>query len=103
MHLSKDIAWFFAFVPAVTFTWWGNRTITFREHASRGLRDTVHEWTRFVVTNSFGAVVNYVIYEALIHWTPWPLSNPFVALACGVLAGMVFNFTLSKQLVFRAK
>jgi putative flippase GtrA len=98
LHLGKDVAWFFAFVPSVTFTWWGNRTFTFHEHASSGLRATLHEWARFVATNGFGAIVNYAAYEALIHWTA---VNPYIALAAGVLAGLAFNFTLSKRLVFR--
>ena len=102
-HLSEDVAWFFAFVPAVTFTWWGNRTITFHEHTSKGLREALHEWARFVATNSFGAVVNFATYEILVHWVPWPLSSPYVALACSVLAGMAFNFTLSKRFVFRPR
>ena len=98
LHLGKDVAWFFAFVPAVTFTWWGNRSFTFREHASTGARAMLNEWVRFVTTNSFGALVNLVIYELLIHLTT---ASPLLALACGVLAGMVFNFTLSKRFVFR--
>ena len=98
LHLGKDAAWFFAFVPAVTFTWWGNRTFTFREHASTGARAMLHEWVRFVTTNSFGALVNLVIYELLIHLSD---ASPLLALACGVLAGMAFNFTLSKKFVFR--
>jgi putative flippase GtrA len=98
LHLGKDTAWFFAFVPAVTFTWWGNRSFTFREHASTGARAMLHEWVRFVTTNSFGALVNLVVYELLIHLTT---ASPLLALACGVLAGMVFNFTLSKRFVFR--
>jgi putative flippase GtrA len=98
VHLGRDAAWFFAFVPAVTFTWWGNRSFTFREHASIGGRAMLHEWVRFVTTNSFGALVNLVIYELLIHLTT---VSPLLALACGVLAGMVFNFTLSKKFVFR--
>jgi len=98
LHLGKDAAWFFAFVPAVTFTWWGNRSFTFREHASTGARAMLNEWVRFVTTNSFGALVNFVIYELLIHLTA---ASPLLALACGVLAGMVFNFTLSKKFVFR--
>jgi len=98
LHLGKDAAWFFAFVPAVTFTWWGNRSFTFREHASTGARAMLREWVRFVTTNSFGALVNFVIYELLIHLTA---ASPLLALACGVLAGMAFNFTLSKKFVFR--
>src|SRR6185437_3849488 len=98
LHLGKDVAWFFAFVPAVTFTWWGNRSFTFREHASTGARAMLNEWVRFVTTNSFGALVNLVIYELLIHLTT---ASPLLALACGVLGGMLFNFTLSKRFVFR--
>jgi putative flippase GtrA len=100
LHLGKDAAWFFAFVPAVTFTWWGNRTFTFHEHASSGARAMLREWIRFVATNSFGALVNLAVYELLIHLTG---ADPLLALACGVLAGMAFNFTLSKRLVFRPK
>jgi putative flippase GtrA len=100
LHMGKDAGWFFAFVPAVTFTWWGNRTFTFREHAGTGAKDMFREWMRFVVTNSFGALVNLAIYETLIHFTA---ADPLLALACGVLAGMVFNFVLSKNLVFQRK
>jgi putative flippase GtrA len=100
LHLGKDAGWFFAFVPAVTFTWWGNRTFTFRAHASTGTRAMLREWIRFVATNSFGALVNLAVYELLIHLMG---ADPLLALACGVLVGMVFNFTLSKRLVFRPK
>jgi putative flippase GtrA len=95
LHLGKDLAWFFAFLPSVTFTWWGNRMLTFAEHASDNL---LAEWARFVATNSVGAVVNLVTYEALTHFLSF---DPLLALACGVLAGLVFNFTLSKRLVFK--
>jgi putative flippase GtrA len=100
LQLGKDAGWFFAFVPAVTFTWWGNRTFTFHEHASTGAAAVLQEWLRFIVTNSFGALVNFVVYELLIRFAA---ANPLLALACGVLAGMVFNFVLSKRLVFRPR
>jgi putative flippase GtrA len=95
LHLGKDAAWFFAFVPAVTFTWWGNRTLTFRRHASEAW---LKEWARFAAANSIGALVNLAVYEALIHFTR---LDAMLALATGVLAGMVLNFMLSKRLVFR--
>jgi putative flippase GtrA len=98
LHLPKDLAWFFAFAPAVTFTWWGNRTFTFHEHASRGARAMLREWAHFVVANGFGALVNYATYEVVIHFTS---LSTYVALAAGVLVGLVFNFTLSKRIVFR--
>lgn len=97
LHLGDHAAWLFAFAPAVTFTWWGNRTLTFREHASTGAAAMLGEWARFVATNSLGALVNYATFAVLIHFA----LNRYAALAIGVLAGMVFNFTLSKRLVFR--
>ncbi|MEI9931684.1 MAG: GtrA family protein [Rhizomicrobium sp.] len=100
LHFGRDVSWFVAFLPSVTFTWWGNRTFTFREHASTGAKAMLREWAHFVVTNSFGALVNFGVYELLIHFTA---VGPLLALACGVLAGMMFNFTLSKRLVFRPK
>ena len=35
-----------------------------------------------------------------VAWAAAPFSNPFLAQVIGVLAGLVFNFTLSRTLVF---
>ena len=104
-HAGYYTAWFIAFLPAVTFTWWGNRNLTFHEHASRTMVAAFHEWLRFVMTNGIGALLNFVTYSVLLSRLPFPPNNPyvpFVALAAGVLVGMVFNFALSKKLVFKA-
>lgn len=93
--------WFIAFVPAVTFTWWGNRNLTFADKASSHHIGILAEWARFVATNSLGAAANFAIYALLIGDAPYPLNIPYIALAVGILAGLVFNFTLSKKLVFR--
>jgi putative flippase GtrA len=45
--------------------------------------------------------VNYLTGLALVHYAAYPLNNKFIAQAIGVLVGLVFNFTLSKMLVFR--
>ena len=93
--------WLFGFAVAVTFTWWGNRVFTFHEHKSLGRAGILGEWARFVATNSLGAAANFAVFSLLIGFAPWPLSNSYVALAIGVLVGLMFNFTLSKKLVFR--
>jgi putative flippase GtrA len=51
--------------------------------------------------NGLGAVVNYLIALMLVHYAAAPFGNKFAAQAAGVLAGLVFNFTLSRTLVFR--
>lgn len=102
-------AWFFGFFVAVTFTWWGNRTFTFHEHKSAGHKGILAEWARFFATNSLGAAANFAVYALLLWWKPWPLNllqpdlRAYPALCVGVLVGLVFNFTLSKRLVFRPK
>ncbi len=102
LHLGDHAAWLFGFAVAVTFTWWGNRTFTFHEHKSHGHTGMLGEWARFVATNSIGAVANFGVYSLLIEFAPWPLKVPYVALFFGVLVGLIFNYTLSKKLVFRA-
>lgn len=92
----------FSFLVAVTFTWWGNRVLTFAEHAAKGMRATFKEWLSFVAANGLGFLVNYGVYATLIAAGPKPLNNPFVALAFGTIAGLLFNFMLSSRIVFRA-
>jgi len=88
---------------AMTFTWWGNRNLTFAEHAATGgVPELANEWFKFVLANAVGAVANYGTYSLLVSFTPAPLGNPLVAAALGVVVGLVFNFTLSKRFVFRA-
>lgn len=103
LHLGDHFAWLFGFAVAVTFTWWGNRTFTFHEHKSVGQSGMLAEWARFVATNSLGAIANYAVYATLVEFAPWPFKVPYLALFFGMLLGMVFNFTLSKKLVFRPR
>lgn len=86
---------------AMNFTWLGNRTLTFHEHAAREAHAMFGEWARFLATNSFGALVNWGVSNVLVHWAPYPANNPYVALMAGVAVGLVFNFFFSRHLVFR--
>jgi len=100
VHLSPKLAQIPAFFVAVTFTWWGNRVLTFREHAAQ--TSLIREWGKFVAANGLGALVNYALYLSLLSFAPYPANIPYVALAAGTLLGLVFNFTLSKRFVFRS-
>jgi putative flippase GtrA len=90
-----------SFMAAVTFTWWGNRVLTFRDRAVR--QGLFREWATFVTANAVGGVVNLGVYTALVSFAPPPASNPFLAVFAGVLCGLLFNFTLSSRVVFRRK
>jgi len=100
LHLGPYLGGLFSFFMAATFTWWGNRMVTFREGAARGA-GILREWVRFVAANGIGFAVNFAVYASLVRFTPAPANNPFLALACGTIAGLVFNFAASSKFVFR--
>jgi putative flippase GtrA len=102
LQLNAYAGGLFSFFVAVTFTWWGNRRLTFSEHAAQGGGSITREWFAFVTANGIGFLVNYGVYAALLAFAPAPLNSPFVALAFGTLAGLAFNFALSSKLVFRS-
>jgi putative flippase GtrA len=86
---------------AMTATWLGNRYFTFADRRARGsLRAIAQEGLKFAGANLIGAAVSYGIYAALVAFAPPPFANPFLAQAIGVLAGLIFNFVLSRTLVF---
>ncbi len=87
-----------SFLSASTTTWTLNRNFTFRgEHDGSLLR----QWAKFVVANSFGGLLNYGTYAALIAYSPLVAAHPVLGVAAGSIAGMFFNFTAAKKLVFR--
>jgi putative flippase GtrA len=86
---------------AMAFTWLGNRYLTFADRRARSLSGAMQEWLKFIGANGVGAVVNYGTSVLLVSFAVQPFNHKFVAQACGVLAGLIFNFTLSKKLVFR--
>ena len=90
-----------SYLAAATFTWIGNRYLTFADQRAHGLKGILHEWARFLAVNAIGGLVNVGLYATLVRYAPPPVNNPFVAQLFGVAAGLVFNFTLSKRLVFR--
>ncbi len=101
LHLAFEPAIAFSIFISMCFTWLGNRYLTFRARRARGLPGMTQEWLKFMGANAVGAVVNYGVSIAVVHFAPPPFNNKYVAQACGVLAGLVFNFTLSSKMVFK--
>jgi putative flippase GtrA len=86
---------------AMTATWLGNRYFTFAERRARGSFSAIaQEGLKFAGANLIGAAVNYGVYAALVAYAASPFNNLYLAQIIGVLAGLVFNFTLSRTLVF---
>ena len=90
-----------SYLVAVTFTWYGNRRITFADSRAYGAAAVAAEWLKFVVTNLLGGAANYAMYALLVANVGIVRAWPVLGVAAGSLVGMTLNFTLSKFVVFR--
>jgi putative flippase GtrA len=86
-----------SFLCAATFTWAANRQFTFRlaDKDKPG-----RQWRRFVAVNLVGGLMNYGIYVALVYSLAVAQSWPVIGIAAGSIAGLAWNYTGSRLLVF---
>jgi putative flippase GtrA len=92
----------FSIFAAMFFTWLGNRYFTFATRRARGsIKAVGKEFLAFVGANMVGALASYLTYAGLLRFAHAPFDDKYVAQACGVLAGLAFNFTLSRMMVFK--
>src|SRR5689334_12031152 len=87
-----------SFLVAATATWSLNRRFTF---AMLDHRPLVVQWVRFVSANTLGWGVNYGLYVVLVTFVPFVTNQPVLGVAAGSVAGLAFNFSVSKFWVFR--
>jgi len=87
-----------SFLAAATTTWALNRAFTFKGAADEPLH---RQWAKFIAANAFGGVVNYAVSVGLEANVAVVGAHPFLAVAAGSIAGMLFNFAASKHLVFK--
>jgi putative flippase GtrA len=103
--LVKLLGWgpwegrFVSFPLAVTSTWLLNRRYAFR---GTGHGDQRVEYAAYWAIQVAGAVVNFGIFGLCLHWVPALAAWPFVPVALGGLAAMLFNFTVARSTVYRA-
>ncbi|MDE8345068.1 MAG: GtrA family protein [Acidocella sp.] len=86
------------FLVAASANWALNRVWTFRGRA----HDAAHrQWLRFLAASLVGFVVNRGVFFALVAESATVRGQPIWGIAAGSLAGLGFNYFLSKRLVFR--
>ena len=88
-----------SYLAGATTTWALNRTFTFSNAASSSIPV---QWVRFLAVNAIGGMINYATYAGLVATYDLFAQMPAFAVPFGSLAGMSFNFTFSKLLVFRS-
>ncbi|MGE0153594.1 MAG: GtrA family protein [Reyranellaceae bacterium] len=87
-----------SFLCAASTTWWLNRHFTFARNPEQKL---ARQWLGFLLVSTGGAVINYGAYVVTLQLWPLAYDYPAIGAAVGALAGMLFNFPVSKLLVFR--
>lgn len=87
-----------SYLCASTVTWYSHRIYTFNLSNTQSKK---RELLRFYILNSFGGVVNYLIYALLIANYSVFREQPVMAVAIGAIFGMSINYYLSKKIVYR--
>ena len=90
-YIARAIAIF----VAMGFTWFLNRNYTF----GRSSNSLAVEGIRYWAVGITAALVNYVVYSALLYRAP--VLQPLVAIVFASLAGMAYSFFGYSRFVFR--
>lgn len=81
---------------ALTATWFLNRHFVFRTSAHNRKQT---EYVRHLVSQSFGALINFGVYGVLLLLVP--TLNPLLALAAGSAVALIVNYLMAKYWTFR--
>jgi len=98
LHLDLYSGRVFSYLIAATTTWALNRRFTF---AADPQTSAFKQWAKFIAANAIGGIVNYAVYAAIVTFTALGSAWPLLGVAAGSIAGIAFNFTVSKRWVFK--
>jgi putative flippase GtrA len=98
LHVDPYSARVVSFLCAASTTWWLNRHFTFAKSSEQ---KASRQWLSFLLVSTGGAAINYGAYVITLQVWPLAYEYPAIGAAVGALAGMLFNFPMSKLLVFR--
>lgn len=88
-----------SFLSAATFTWWFNRTLTFRAAECRVAGALLKEYAAYLSSMALGGGLNYGAYAAAVSMLPLVHRHPALGVALGSLVGMGFNFWSAKRIL----
>tara|TARA_B100001059_G_scaffold233041_1_gene272205 strand:+ start:2557 stop:3030 length:474 start_codon:yes stop_codon:yes gene_type:complete len=89
-----------AFIVAATTTWFGNRVLTFDCKEQGSWSDKLIQWQKFMLSASISAIPNLLCFQLVMQLLPEFTGAAFVAMAVGILVGMVTNYLFSQHWVF---
>ena len=88
-----------SFIVAATVTWKFNRHFTFEAAGKNAFR----EWAQYLLATSVGGGINVAVYQCWLWFTDTRTLNLFLGVAAGSAVAMMFNFAISKRIIFAAK
>lgn len=80
---------------AVTFTWYFNRTYTFRTQKPA----TFLEFLSYLGGMQLGLVTNFCTFFVVIYLSDIAATYPVIALVVATAAGMTINFLISRKIL----
>jgi len=88
------------FIVAGTQNYFLNHLWSFREYTGK-MPVSVFKWFAFLSGSLLGLGINIAVMYAIVNnfTLPWK----FIAQACGIAAGMVVNFFISKFVIFKKR
>ncbi|MGI9876397.1 GtrA family protein [Vibrio chagasii] len=89
-----------SFIAAATTTWFGNRVLTFGFKGQGRWSDKLIQWQKFMFSASISAVPNLLCFKLMVELLPVFTGAVFIAMAVGILVGMVTNYLFSQYWVF---
>ena len=100
LHLAAGqgfaLATIIATLVAMTFNFWLNNWLTYRDRRLTGARAWATGWAGFVAACSIGALANVAVASLLEARGLWWL----IASLAGIIVGAVWNFALSSRFVW---
>lgn len=88
------------FVVAGTQNYFLNHLWSFREYTGN-VRTSIGKWAAFLLGSLLGLGVNIFVMKLML--ANFDLPWKFIAQACGIAAGMVINFIISKFVIFQRR
>ncbi|WP_252179684.1 GtrA family protein [Endozoicomonas sp. 4G] len=85
---------------AASWNWFWNRTFTF-SHVPKEKK--LKQWSKYLTMSLISFIPNWGTYYLLTTFVPFFMDYKQLALVSGVLAGMLFNFTIATVFVFAGR
>jgi putative flippase GtrA len=85
---------------SITLTWYLNRRYVFQ---TRSINAGAPEYARYIAVQAVGLIVNLGVYQILISRFNVLHDLPILALSCGALAALTFNFLGARHYAYRER